>query len=225
MKPAVLAALLGMAAPAVLLAQTPTPPTDPAVTASQPAGDAAGSALNGTTAATGATGAASQNPVVMPHSEGAPEPATAPATTATPAVTPQDFVNQAASSGMFEVRSSELALERASSTEVKDFARMMIRDHGELNEQLKAVAAAKGLTVPAEIAGPPARHMQAVTGAEGGSFDQAYLDHQAQAHAEAIALFEPWAARTDDSDLAALAQKAVQHIRTHQERLETIRAD
>lgn len=212
MKLAVLAAVLGMAAPAApaaLLAQTATPPTDSTVTGTMPSGEAA-----------------SQNPVVMPHSEAAPEPATAPAAaSAVPAATPQDFVNQAASSGMFEVQSSELALERAGSDEVKDFARMMIRDHGELNEQLKAVAAAKGLTVPAEIAGPPAQHMEAVMGAEGDSFDQAYLDHQAQAHAEAIALFEPWAEQTDDTDMAALAQKAVQHIRTHQETLEKIRAD
>ena len=213
MKLAVLAAFLGMAAPAALLAQTATPPTDPTVTGTMPSGEATG-------------GAASQNPVVMPHSEAAPEPATAPAAaSATPAATPQDFVNQAASSGMFEVQSSELALERAGSDEVKDFARMMIRDHGELNEQLKAVAAGKGLTVPAEIAGPAAQHMEAVMGAEGDSFDQAYLDHQAQAHAEAIALFEPWAEQTDDTDMAALAQKAVQHIRTHQETLEKIRAD
>ena len=108
---------------------------------------------------------------------------------------PQDFVNMAASSGMFEVQSSELALERAGSDEVKDFARMMIRDHGELNEQLKAVAAARGLTVPAEIAGPPAQHMEAVMGAEGDRFDQAYLDHQVQAHAEAIALYAQKLAR------------------------------
>lgn len=207
MKPAVLAALLGLAAPAALLAQTAPPPPDPATTGTDNA-------------------AASRNPVVMPHAEGAPAPATAPAgTMATPAATPQDFVNQAASSGMFEVQSSELALERGTGAAVKDFARMMIRDHGELNEQLKAVAAAKNLTVPAEIAGPPAQHLQAVMGAEGDSFDRAYLDHQAQAHAEAIALFEPWAARTEDTDLAALAQKAVQHIRTHQETLERIRAN
>lgn len=216
MKLAVVAAFLGMAAPAALLAQTATPPTDSAVTGTQPADDAPG----------GTEGGASQNPVVMPHSEAAPAPATAPAAaSATPAATPQDFVNQAASSGMFEVQSSELALERAGSDEVKDFARMMIRDHGELNEQLKAVAATRGLTVPAEIAGPPAQHMEAVMGAEGDRFDQAYLDHQVQAHAEAIALFEPWAEQTDDTDVAALAQKAVQHIRTHQETLEKIRVD
>ena len=63
MKLAVLAAFLGMATPAALLAQTVTPPTDSTVTGTMPSGEATG-------------GAASQNPVVMPHSEAAPAPAT-----------------------------------------------------------------------------------------------------------------------------------------------------
>ena len=87
MKPAILAALLGMTAPAALLAQTASPPADPTVTGTVPA-EAGGTPANGAT--TGAdTAAASQNPMVMPHSEGAPAPAVAPAgAMAAPAATP-----------------------------------------------------------------------------------------------------------------------------------------
>ena len=64
------------------------------------------------------------------------------------AMSAQDFVNEAASGGMFEVQSSQLALERGQGDEVKAFAQMMITDHTANNEELKAAAEAAGVTVP-----------------------------------------------------------------------------
>src|SRR5262245_56257753 len=41
----------------------------------------------------------------------------------------RDFVDKAASSGMAEVELGKMALDRATSNEVKQFAQMMVRDH------------------------------------------------------------------------------------------------
>lgn len=129
----------------------------------------------------------------------------------------QDFVNQAASGGMFEVQSSELALERASGDAVKAFAQMMVTDHSANNEELKAAAEAEGLTVPAEIMGKPAEQLQAVQAAEGEQFDPVYTTEQVAAHEAAVALYESYVEGGDNDALKAYAEKSLPVLRQHLE--------
>jgi putative membrane protein len=60
----------------------------------------------------------------------------------------QRFIQQAAISGMSEVQLSQVALKNAQSSAVKNFADMMVRDHGKANAALKVLAAAKGISLP-----------------------------------------------------------------------------
>lgn len=132
-------------------------------------------------------------------------------------LTAQQFVEMAASSGMFEVKSSELALERAKSDDVKAFAQMMIDDHTKANKELMTIAMAKNLPAPAEPTGPAAEHMAAVMAAEGDGFDAVYMEHQAKAHAEAIMLFQAQSVSNNDADLAAFAAKTLPTLQMHAE--------
>ena len=196
MKTAILAAAIGLAAAGALSAQTATPPT------------ADTSAAVPTVPTDGAT-------------------TTAPAATATvgstdvaiSALTPQEFVNRAASSGMFEVMSSELALERAATPSVKEFAQMMVTDHTKANDELKIVAAANGLTVPAEMSGTPADDGEMLQNADAGVFEQSYVDMQIKAHSTAIDLFSAQAQATTNPELAAFAQKTLPTLQSHREML------
>lgn len=174
-------------------AQTATPPTD---------GTAAATPEAGAATSTATTGAAAGGAAAMP------------------AMAPQDFVANAASGGLFEVQSSKLALERSKTPAVQEFAQMMITDHTAANEELNTIAEAKGLTVPTEIAGPPAEHMAAVQAAEGDSFDQVYMQHQAQAHQETIAMFEAEAQNGGDADLRAFAEKTLPVLNKHAEHIQ-----
>ncbi|MBV0891306.1 DUF4142 domain-containing protein [Paracoccus sp. Z118] len=284
MKPALIAALVGLAAPAALLAQTATAPADTATGAmpadsSQPttgtmpdssAGDAApagastdsaagtteaptavtgadaapgtglvdGGPTEAPTAVTGADAAAASgaqpagdgatpaNPVTSQPAASSDAAAAQPGASAdadAPAAEVQELVNQIASGGMFEIRSSEIALERSTDPEVQDFAQTMIRDHGSIMEELEVLAAARNLTVPTELSGPPAEHLRAVEDADAAEIDEVYLDHQAQAHAETLELLEPWTIEPEDAGLGAFAQKTLQAVTTHAERLDTLR--
>ncbi|WP_162630636.1 DUF4142 domain-containing protein [Paracoccus endophyticus] len=132
-------------------------------------------------------------------------------------LTAQQFVEMAASSGLFEVKSSELALERAKSDDVKAFAQMMIDDHTKANKELMTIAMAKNLPAPAEPTGPAAEHMAAVMAAEGDGFDAVYMEHQVKAHAEAIMLFQAQSVSNNDADLAAFAAKTLPTLQMHAE--------
>lgn len=134
-------------------------------------------------------------------------------------MTAQDFVNQAASGGLFEVQSSELALQKSQDANVQEFAKQMITDHTANNQELIATAQAEGLTVPTQISSPQAELMQTIQGAEGDAFDTAYVQAQTTAH-EAVTLYQTYAQGGDNQALVAYAQKSLPALQQHLEHVQ-----
>src|ERR1700760_2091982 len=70
-------------------------------------------------------------------------------TTATPTIPPsvskadQQFAVDAADAGMTEVQAGQLAQQKGMSKDVKDYGAMMVKDHTDAADKLKAVAATK----------------------------------------------------------------------------------
>ncbi len=101
----------------------------------------------------------------------------------------EKFVHSAAISGAFEIRSSELALNKAESAEVKDFAQMMVRDHGKANRELMTLAKEMGAELPKALDNKHSQAIQKLGGLSGPAFDRMYIQAQLDAHNEAVALF------------------------------------
>src|SRR5690606_4262468 len=98
---------------------------------------------------------------------------------------------KAAESGMLEMQASELAVQKAQHPEVKKYAEMMIKDHGEADKELKALAKNKGFQLPVELEGGKKRLMEDLRQLDGPSFDEEYVDEVAvDAHEDAVDLFE-----------------------------------
>lgn len=132
--------------------------------------------------------------------------------------TPRDFVRHAAIGGLFEVQSSQLALERSENADVRRTAERMIADHRDANERLKRIAQSKGLEVPTELDEKHKQRLDRLRNAE-QNFDRAYLQAQRQAHSEAIALFEA-GSQLDDEQLAGFARQTLPTLREHLQHIE-----
>src|SRR6266545_5185813 len=61
------------------------------------------------------------------------------------------FAKEAAAGGLMEVTLGELATKNAASQAVKDFGQRMVDDHGKANQQLKELAAQKGISLPTAL--------------------------------------------------------------------------
>jgi putative membrane protein len=61
------------------------------------------------------------------------------------------FLTEAAMGGMTEVEAGELAARKAVQNDVKVFSEEMVTDHGNANEELKRIAAAKGVELPRQV--------------------------------------------------------------------------
>ncbi|MEB0015008.1 DUF4142 domain-containing protein, partial [Glaciimonas sp. Cout2] len=53
---------------------------------------------------------------------------------------PETFVEEASAKGMAEIQTSQLAMDKSKSADVKSFAQMMITDHTDANQKLAAIA-------------------------------------------------------------------------------------
>ena len=96
----------------------------------------------------------------------------------------RDFALEAARAGQKEVQLGNLAASQAGAPPVRDFAQQMVADHSAANDELKTLASAAGLTLPAV---EPASSLADLTGAQ---FDQAYVAEMVSDHQKAVALFE-----------------------------------
>ncbi|KAA9325635.1 DUF4142 domain-containing protein [Adhaeribacter soli] len=93
------------------------------------------------------------------------------------------FPEMAASSDLFETRSSELAQARGINPAVRIFAKLMLSEHGSYSEELKSLAAQKNITLPTTMLPVHQRLMEPMTELNiGEKFDKRYMDGQIKAH-------------------------------------------
>lgn len=125
------------------------------------------------------------------------------------------FVEKATMGGMFEVESSRLALEKSSSDKTKDFAHMMIEDHGKANEKFASLLSRKNMSAPARLDGEMQQKLDALRQFDGGEFDRAYYKAQVAAHQDAVALFQRAARDCRDNDLKDFAKDTLPTLQMH----------
>lgn len=142
----------------------------------------------------------------------------APAAAATPAAItdPAQFAATASASNMFEIQSSELALERAVSEDVRAFAQQMIADHTKAGDDMATAAGEEGVAPASELDQKHQEILNTLGGLEGEAFDAAYIQAQVQAHDEAVALFEGYAANGSEGPLKAFAAATLPTLQQHQ---------
>lgn len=127
-----------------------------------------------------------------------------------------DFGTQVAISDMFEIRSSELALERGNAP-TKQFAQQMIDAHTKTTAELKDLITSAKLQVtpPATMDSAHQEMVDDLAKLQGDEFTEAYLDDQVEAHENAISLFERYAEGGDNAALKAWATKTLPALRHH----------
>lgn len=129
--------------------------------------------------------------------------------------TPAQFIDTASASGIAEIETSRLAIQKTTSTDINSFAVEMIKDHTDANRDLKAIAAHHNLPMApeAEILDRARKLMLQVQ--EGESFDIAYVANQIKAHEDAIQLFKDEAEHSASPELKAFAIQTLPKLQMH----------
>ena len=136
----------------------------------------------------------------------------------------KDFVNKVAMSGMTEVELGQLALTKTSNEDVKAFAQRMIDDHSKGNEELKTLAASKGITLPAALGAKENKLKDDLSKLSADKFDSGYISHMVDAHDRNVALFEKEASKGKDAETKAWAEQKLPTLKEHQKMARDIAA-
>jgi putative membrane protein len=124
------------------------------------------------------------------------------------------FVDKAAMGGMAEVATGQLASQQASNDQIKQFGQMMVTDHSKANDQLKQIASAKGIAIPASDPKSD-KEMAKLQGKTGPAFDKAYVKTEVKDHTATIKLFQKEANNGSDPDLKKFASDTLPTLQMH----------
>jgi putative membrane protein len=132
------------------------------------------------------------------------------------------FLKEAADGGLAEVELGQLAAEKASSSEVKKFGQRMVDDHSKVNDELKQLAASKGVDLPQE---PSAKHKATkarLSKLSGQQFDKAYMDDMVKDHKQDVAEFRRESKFAKDPDVKNFAAKTLPTLEDHLKEAQSI---
>lgn len=135
----------------------------------------------------------------------------------TAALSNDEFVVKAATGGMMEVTLGNVAVQKATHPDVKALAQTIVNDHTRANAELKAIATAKGITLPTDMTPEQHAHHARLEALSASEFDREYLNMMVTDHNEDIALFEKKAAAEPKDELSAFAEKTLPALRKHLE--------
>ena len=127
------------------------------------------------------------------------------------------YMTMAASSDMFEIQSSQLALQASQNPAVRNYANMMIAHHQATTQNLMTAAQSARLTPPTPMLVPMHQQMldQLRSAGAGASFDAAYKQAQLMSHQEALNLHSGYAQGGDVAALRQVAAAAVPIVQQH----------
>jgi putative membrane protein len=125
------------------------------------------------------------------------------------------FLRNAAEGGMAEVQLGQLAAEKGSSQEVKDFGQKMVSDHTALNNDMTPIAQSMGVTVPKKVNKQHQAEYDKLNGLSGDDFDKEYITAMVKDHHKDLREFRDEATSASDPTLKAAVEKGVKVISEH----------
>ncbi|TDS13163.1 putative membrane protein [Sphingobacterium paludis] len=135
------------------------------------------------------------------------------------------FASKAAISGMAEVEFGQLALEKAQHARVKEFASMMVTDHGKANAELQEIAAADNLMLPTSLDAEHAEKRKELASKSGVEFDRAYVAAMVEGHEKTRDLMEQGKSSLTNEKLKGFAEKTTPIVLHHLELINTIKSE
>ena len=160
-------------------------------------------------------GQATPSPTVgiTPSPTGAASPATSPVAALT--TSEKEFIANAARGGMLEVQLGNLAAQKASSSDVKQFGERMATDHSQLGQRLQQLASNLNVAVPQELDAAQRSAVSRLEKLTGKAFDREYIKSMINDHVKDIAEFERAASQATNADIKQFVSEALPTMRDH----------
>jgi putative membrane protein len=132
------------------------------------------------------------------------------------------FVDKAAQGGMAEVELGNLAMQKATNPDVKEFAQRMVHDHSKANQELSQIANREGISVPKKLSANEAMTKARLEKLHGEAFDKAYMQGELQDHKKDIAEFQQERQNGENASVKHFASRTLPTLQSHLKEAETV---
>lgn len=127
----------------------------------------------------------------------------------------KEFMANAARGDMMEVQLGNLAAQKASSNDVKQFGERIATDHSQLGQKLQQLASNLKLKLPQELKPEQQNVVSRLEKLSGKAFDREYMKEMVNDHVKDISEFERAASQATNADIKQFASEALPTLREH----------
>lgn len=140
----------------------------------------------------------------------------------TAAMMDKQFVRSALEGGMAEVQMGQLAVQKSSNPDVKEFGQKMVDDHTKLGDQMKQVAAQMNVKLPDSLSSKDKSTIAKLSALDGDAFDKAYIKDMVKDHKKDEKEFKQEAINASNPALKGVVSQGAQVIGQHLQMIEQI---
>ena len=145
-----------------------------------------------------------------------PSPTASPTTSPVALTAPEkEFLANAARGGMLEVQLGNMAAQKASSNDVKQFGEQMATDHSQLGQKLQQLASNLGFSLPSDLKPEQQNLVSRFEKLTGKAFDSEYIKEMVSDHKKDISEFERAVSQASNADIKQFASEALPTLRDH----------
>lgn len=125
------------------------------------------------------------------------------------------FMHETAMAGVAEVLLGQIALQRASNEEVKQFAHAIVNDHTVADQQLRNIAEKKNVNLPVLPDEERKTLADRLSRLKGSAFDRQYMSAMVEGHQKTVESFKEQAERGQDLEVRAFADRNLPVLQQH----------
>jgi putative membrane protein len=129
-----------------------------------------------------------------------------------------------AQADMAEIEAGKVAMQKASSSEVKKFGEHMVQEHSKMLDEGKKLAQSKGVKPPAATDKKHQEALKKLEALSGEDFDRRYMQQMVKDHEDVLKLAQKTAKDAKDPDLKSHVEKGTPHIKEHLDQARKIQA-
>ena len=134
----------------------------------------------------------------------------------------QLFLQQAAQGQQAEIALGQLAAEKGSNHQVKQFGQRMIQDHQKSSREVQHLATKEGIQISPELTDHAKQIHRRLASLFGKTFDQAYMTYMLRDHVKDVNTFEQNAQMLVDPEIKAWASSTLPILKDHLQRAKAV---
>ncbi|WP_229375909.1 DUF4142 domain-containing protein [Fibrella aquatilis] len=126
------------------------------------------------------------------------------------------LMKEVAMGGMMQLETSKVAVQKSTDPAVREFAQGEVDEQTGLSDKLKAIASAKGITLPATPDAETQQMVSKMQGMSGAALDRHYIkEHGVKGHEKLDKVMSKVKMKGTDDNLTAVAKAAHPLVKTH----------